>query len=114
METGRKKPGWMFWLTVTLIALPVLYVASFGPACWLLARSQDDLTVRLVFMHTFRPLGPWLCQCSKYTNRLPERVINAGMPTGTRAIFFDDGRGGECGLDIRQGFEETHYIFNRR
>ena len=30
----RRKHGWAFWLTLALIALPVLYIASFGPACW--------------------------------------------------------------------------------
>ena len=31
--TDRRKPTVAFWLTVVL-ALPVLYVLSFGPACW--------------------------------------------------------------------------------
>jgi len=31
---GRKKPGVALWATVVLVVL-VLYVASFGPACWL-------------------------------------------------------------------------------
>src|SRR5262245_36496048 len=31
----RKKPGWAFWTTVVLVGGPFLYVASFGPACWL-------------------------------------------------------------------------------
>jgi hypothetical protein len=34
MASDRKIPGTAFWITVTLISL-VLYVASFGPACWL-------------------------------------------------------------------------------
>ncbi|HEY3966434.1 MAG TPA: hypothetical protein VGM05_17870, partial [Planctomycetaceae bacterium] len=32
--TDRKKPGWTFWTTVVLLSSPVLYVLSFGPACW--------------------------------------------------------------------------------
>ena len=31
--TSRKKPGVAFWATVVLVAA-MLYVASFGPACW--------------------------------------------------------------------------------
>lgn len=31
--THGKKHGWPFWFAVAVIALPVLYVASFGPAC---------------------------------------------------------------------------------
>ena len=33
MTEPRKKPGWVFW-TVVALMVPVLYVASFGPACW--------------------------------------------------------------------------------
>ena len=35
MNYSRKKPGWAFGATVALIGVPVLYVVSFGPACWL-------------------------------------------------------------------------------
>jgi hypothetical protein len=35
MLDDRKKPGWAFWTTVVVASLPLLYVASFGPACWL-------------------------------------------------------------------------------
>jgi hypothetical protein len=34
MDDDRKKPLWP-WIAALLIGLPVLYVASFGPACWL-------------------------------------------------------------------------------
>ena len=32
--TNRKKPGVVFWATVALVVV-VLYIASFGPVCWL-------------------------------------------------------------------------------
>jgi hypothetical protein len=31
----RKKHGWPFWYAAAAIVLPVLYVASSGPAYWL-------------------------------------------------------------------------------
>lgn len=34
MSDNRKKPLWP-WIITLLIGLPVLYVALFGPACWL-------------------------------------------------------------------------------
>ena len=40
--TDRKKPGWTFWMTVVLIALPLLYVVSFGPWCWAISGSIRD------------------------------------------------------------------------
>lgn len=36
----RKKPGWLFWATVVLVGVPLLYVMSFGPACWIVSRSS--------------------------------------------------------------------------
>jgi hypothetical protein len=34
MSEERKNPVWP-WVVSLLVGLPVLYVASFGPACWL-------------------------------------------------------------------------------
>jgi hypothetical protein len=34
----QRKPVWP-WILVLLIGLPVLYVASFGPACWLTSQK---------------------------------------------------------------------------
>ena len=34
--TSPKKPGVAFWATVVVVVL-VLYVASFGPVCWLVS-----------------------------------------------------------------------------
>jgi hypothetical protein len=36
-----RKPVWP-WIVALLIGLPVLYVASFGPACWLESRGYVD------------------------------------------------------------------------
>ena len=38
MTDDRKKPLWP-WTVALLIGLPVLYVATFGPACWLTHRG---------------------------------------------------------------------------
>lgn len=38
----RRKHGWPFWIVAALIAPPVLYVGSFGPACWSVAPSDQD------------------------------------------------------------------------
>ena len=36
----RRKHGWTFWITVGVIAVPVLYVAGFGPACWAVSHRR--------------------------------------------------------------------------
>ncbi len=38
MSDSRKKPSWTFWAEALLVGLPTLYLASFGPACWLADR----------------------------------------------------------------------------
>jgi hypothetical protein len=39
MTDARKQPLWP-WIVALLIGLPVLYVASFGPACWIISRAR--------------------------------------------------------------------------
>jgi len=42
MSADRKKPGWAFWATAAIIVVPVLYVLSFGPACWIASRTTES------------------------------------------------------------------------
>jgi hypothetical protein len=41
MSEERKKSGAWPWIVALLIVLPVLYVLSFGPACWLASKSGE-------------------------------------------------------------------------
>jgi hypothetical protein len=47
--TSRKKPGVAFWATVAVVVVPLLYVLSFGPACWI--TDQDWCPIRLHDAH---------------------------------------------------------------
>jgi hypothetical protein len=38
MTPDRKKPGVAFWATAA-VTVALLYVASFGPACWISSRA---------------------------------------------------------------------------
>ena len=40
MTSSRKQPGVAFWATVVVVVV-LLYVASFGPACWIASRSRS-------------------------------------------------------------------------
>jgi hypothetical protein len=40
----RKKHIWP-WIVSVVVALPVQYVAAFGPACWLCARTGNGLDI---------------------------------------------------------------------
>lgn len=73
---GRKKHGWPFWFGVMTILLPVLYVASSGPALlisiWISARPGPDLAwPKAAFEVTYAPLG---CTISATKS---QRVVDA-------------------------------------
>ena len=40
MNEDRKPHVWP-WIVALMIGLPVLYVASFGPACWIAGRNVE-------------------------------------------------------------------------
>ena len=69
-----KKPGWVFWTTVVLVGVPVLYVASFGPACWITAGNRvGDLPL---FMKVYVPFGRIMAD-DAYSNalRFPKTAV---------------------------------------
>ena len=67
--TDRKKPGWPFWATVVvLVVLPILYVLSFGPVCWLAERE----IIPISSVEACRPLA-------KIAARCPDAVLGAYM-----------------------------------
>lgn len=70
MTAAGKKPGWAFWTTLVLVGVPVLYVASFGPAVW--ATSRNLASPSLVE----RAYGPVLWSMAY------------GPSTITRALFW--------------------------
>jgi hypothetical protein len=45
MTSDRKKPGVALWATVVLVVVPLLYVLSFGPACWISSRTGIGASV---------------------------------------------------------------------
>lgn len=58
MGTERKIFGWRFW-TASTLGLLALYVASFGPACWLDSRraaNKGHSTLSRPLSVLFRPL----------------------------------------------------------
>src|SRR5436189_311270 len=50
----NRREGWAKWALATMIGMPALYVASFGPACWL--GDRDMLSDELID-YVFEPLA---------------------------------------------------------
>lgn len=67
MDERRKKPIWP-WIVAMVVAVPVLYVASFGPACWISSRTNAGMEMIPV---VYSPLvSVW------YRGGVPARALN--------------------------------------
>jgi hypothetical protein len=56
MSDDRKKPVWP-WITALLIGLPVLYLVSFGPACWITSVAGDGRTIEVLYQPLLLQFG---------------------------------------------------------
>jgi hypothetical protein len=93
MSDDRKKPLWP-WIVALLIGLPVLYVASFGPACWFASNTgvayRDVMPSRGLFVYW--PLG-WCAETWGWENTIG-RMVNSYAKA-----FLP--HGGSVGLPVR-------------
>ena len=87
MSDDRKKPLWP-WIVAVLIGLPVLYVASFGPACWLCEKQFAPTHVAWII---FRPL----------TYVVVQHPYDVGTPIRKYAAMFSESN--DVGLNRRGG-----------
>ena len=91
--TDRKKPGVAFWATVALVVV-LLYVASFGPACWI--TSRNSLSGDWLFV-AYRPLvwtmenGPGLALDALAWYSLVGAADNWGWEIDLDGHFFQFG-----------------------
>jgi hypothetical protein len=59
MSGERKRPGVWPWFAALLIGLPMLYVASIGPVCWL---AECEM-IPISFVEACRPLARLAVRC---------------------------------------------------
>src|SRR6476661_2468058 len=85
MAEERKKSG-VWSLVVTLvIGLPFLYVASFGPACWMAARFQIG---QGAVSAAYKPMGWATLHSPQFLGDALNWYMNAG--TQHEEVFTDD------------------------
>jgi hypothetical protein len=75
--TSRPRPLWP-WIAAKVIAVPVLYVASFGPACWIVARPEGPTVRSRRMLVVYWPLGRAALQ-SNYVGDAIEWWMTAGL-----------------------------------
>lgn len=94
MTDERKRSSVGFWAIVIPFLLPVMYVASFGPACWIVRHLVTAPDEWITF--SYQPLMQWWWH-GKYFPQVPtgELLVRyANLGSGQRVWVFvrnDDG-----------------------
>ena len=112
--TDRKKPGVAFWATVALVAV-LLYVASFGPACWLRDQGRIPKLATALF---YRPLIRAMFDGPRPVRRMLRKYAEWGAPPYVLMISFDpigyDEHGGPIFRELPEDYEPpVHGVLER-
>lgn len=84
MPDRKQRPLWPL-LTAAMIALPVLYIASFGPACWWIwSLSDKNPTACKWIGFTYAPCGLAAKHGPEYVKIPLCWYAGAGIPKGNR------------------------------
>ena len=88
LMTSPKKPGVAFWATVGLVVVLVLYVLSFGPACWFVEdiRYSPRLVSRIYW-----PLLQIVKLEDKFAGSIPGPLNWWALYGGRRSSFWISG-----------------------
>jgi hypothetical protein len=69
-----------------VIAFPVLYLASFGPACWMIAADPSDTTLRAALPNVYVPIGWAIIRSGTFAD-FADAYAQLGMPRNTRVMI---------------------------
>ena len=86
--SSRSRSLWP-WMVATVVAVPVLYVASIGPATWLEARcgTEDSYSI---LDNTYRPVL-WIAhRCPALLQNSLRWYLSVGLPAGEDATFDEE------------------------
>jgi hypothetical protein len=84
--SDHRKPGVAYWATVVVVCLPLLYVLSFGPACWISSRTGMGV-YKLPTL--YRPIL-YAMSCSRSVAKLCNRYAKAGAPSDWNWVDVSD------------------------
>jgi hypothetical protein len=90
MTDNHKKALWP-WIVALLIGLPVLYVASFGPACWVVEQSAlPRAEITLIYSPLIR--AAWSLRPNPFSKGLRKYAMICDGFGGLAALGEDLGR----------------------
>jgi len=81
----RRRERWALWTLVALVCLPVLYVASFGPVCWIVSRLDANWALEV-----YRPLG-WVMWHGEGIGSAMARYVEYGIAKDRDFAYDEDG-----------------------
>lgn len=96
----NRRERWAKWTLAGVVGVPVLYAASFGPACWIMARpSAARLFGTEIFDIAYTPIGRLIYVRSPLARALyrygdfgipdGEYLFVPGMPDNRKPIILD-------------------------
>jgi hypothetical protein len=74
----NRRERWVKWTLAAVVCMPVLYVASFGPACWL---ADRDLISGELVDSTFQPFADFCIDSGSNTIYKTARWYGELLPT---------------------------------
>jgi hypothetical protein len=77
----NRRERWAKWTLAAAVGVPVLYVASFGPACWIYSR-KDERALPIIYF----PIGRIFDSPSSAMGRIEIALVlyaQAGIPPGS-------------------------------
>ena len=81
------------WTIIAAVLVPVLYVGSFGPACWIMSRSTASNDVPKAYL----PMGWLIYNSPKWVENLLRAYARLGIPEG-RAVLVPMGTRSYLGI----------------
>jgi len=101
MSIRRKKSNWAMRVTAgaVIIGLLVLYVASFGPACWVATNLDSDSGRRLV-AKIYHPIFLAVWKGPVPVSQALYWYANAGIPDSRVVLVPVDDEDGSAGMSL--------------
>ena len=83
----NRRERWAKWMLATAVGIPVLYIATFGPLCWLVSTYESPGPD--YFRQFYRPIGACMHE-SKFVERLFRLYGEIGMRRGSHVLVYVD------------------------
>src|SRR5262249_37009850 len=94
--TDRKKPGWALWTTIALVAA-LLYVVSFGPACWWASTPGQNAAMDADAPAIYIPIGwiyrnagesGWICTAIRWYATRRRQIVTVRYSTSGERVWL--------------------------